>query len=512
MKKHLLFLVFAFAATLSQAQDGNMYSLMYHEMDNFSVYEHMRQRDGDFIGATHIFGDESILGRCFHKMDPSTLTITDSLFIADTAMSAFFIEQNPHGEGNIRTIFEYHEDCDSTFLRITFFPDNDLHSNPYEDHLVPLCEGYVYMNSAIIDCWGDLITTYCKDRPDVGPFSYDTYIARIGIEGTIKRQTLLHENFLSGRGLSHIRMLKESPLKYFQWNRSDTYNGPFCNLAIYEIDSLFNKNPLVISSILSSEVIHQFYTAHEYLYVDGDTQVIPIGEDEILVAAKYAYEPTQDPLDTEYGAVVAKYDIRTMQPKGYIVFNDYSGNRRAQCLGLKTMTDGTVYFLYWENGYPNESILVVKMDTDLNVEWKRMLKTDNIQLFQPLQYPILYQDEQGEEKGIAWIGNGHNTVTQKYGIVYFYLNHDGTVGVNENGMDVRPYAFYPNPAKEQLHFEFSPDVQPKQIELYDLQGRLVCTQSNTFEAIDMSQLPTGTYMLRVTLEDGKMFSDKVIKK
>ena len=70
---------------------------------------------------------------------------------------------------------------------------------------------------------------------------------------------------------------------------------------------------------------------------------------------------------------------------------------------------------------------------------------------------------------------------------------------------------YPNPFKEQLYFEFLPNVQPAHVELYDLQGRLVCTQSNAFEAIDMSQLPTGTYMLRVTLEDGKVFSDKVVK-
>ena len=89
---------------------------------------------------------------------------------------------------------------------------------------------------------------------------------------------------------------------------------------------------------------------------------------------------------------------------------------------------------------------------------------------------------------------------------------DGSLSVPEAEKFVRPYAFYPNPAKDQLHMQFSPDVQPAQMELYDLQGRLVCTQSNTFEAIDMSQLPTGTYMLRVTLEDGKVFSDKVTKK
>jgi len=40
---------------------------------------------------------------------------------------------------------------------------------------------------------------------------------------------------------------------------------------------------------------------------------------------------------------------------------------------------------------------------------------------------------------------------------------------------------------------------------------MVHTQSKAFESIDMSQLPTGTYTLRVTLEDGKSYSDKVVK-
>ncbi len=92
------------------------------------------------------------------------------------------------------------------------------------------------------------------------------------------------------------------------------------------------------------------------------------------------------------------------------------------------------------------------------------------------------------------------------------FNHDGPVNsLNEGVVSVRPYCFYPNPVKDQLLMQFSPDVQPKQIELFDLQGRLVRTQSKAFESIDMSQLPAGTYTLRVTLEDGKTYSDKVVK-
>ena len=92
------------------------------------------------------------------------------------------------------------------------------------------------------------------------------------------------------------------------------------------------------------------------------------------------------------------------------------------------------------------------------------------------------------------------------------INADGSVGSDEILVeDILSYVLYPNPTQGQLHMQFSPDVQPKQIELYDLQGRLVHTQGKAFESIDMSQLPAGTYTLRVTMEDGKTYSDKVVK-
>ena len=71
--------------------------------------------------------------------------------------------------------------------------------------------------------------------------------------------------------------------------------------------------------------------------------------------------------------------------------------------------------------------------------------------------------------------------------------------------------FEAGPAQDQLHLQYSPDVQPKEIELYDLQGRLVRTQTKNLESLSLQGLPAGTYTMRVTLEDGKVYSDKVVK-
>ena len=84
--------------------------------------------------------------------------------------------------------------------------------------------------------------------------------------------------------------------------------------------------------------------------------------------------------------------------------------------------------------------------------------------------------------------------------------------VDENQDLIRPYTCFPNPVADELHLTFSPDVTPMQIELYDLQGRLVRAQKNGLGSLNMSDLPSGTYTMRVKMEDGKVFSDKIVKK
>ena len=98
-----------------------------------------------------------------------------------------------------------------------------------------------------------------------------------------------------------------------------------------------------------------------------------------------------------------------------------------------------------------------------------------------------------------------------YSMFAFQVLSDGTVSIPEAEAYVRPYLFYPNPAQNELHLQYSPDVKPIQIELYDLQGRLVRTQSDGLESINLQGLGAGQYLMKVMLEDGKVFTDTVLK-
>lgn len=147
---------------------------------------------------------------------------------------------------------------------------------------------------------------------------------------------------------------------------------------------------------------------------------------------------------------------------------------------------------------------VTKTDAETNIIWSRSYE-DGEHVFQPCSV-MATSDGGCLITGRCW------TLDQTEAVLFvlkFFA--DGSLTVPRAEEFFRPYCFYPNPTKDQLRMQFSPDVQPTQVELYDMQGRLVYVQSNSFETIDMNCLPAGTYTMRVILVDGKMFSDKLVK-
>ena len=518
MKKHLLLLLLALAASVVQAQEGekeSFYTYMHHDSTGYShvINSDMQQRDGNLV--TEVFYIEhngnytAPFGYMLYKISPAPLAIIDTLFMADTTyLHRSFLARDPRGDGNIRAVYEYNEESDSSFVRISHFPDNDLNATLGEDVVVPLCEGIAYLGlySSLVDSRGDLIMVYYKVRANGNE---DEYVARIGLEGTLKHQALLAEDIRYD--LSTIREFKESHQQYYQWGLIDYGNNP--RLAVYVIDSLFQKNTVILNNILRSEEISPLATVYEYLNFNYDTDVLSNGGDEVLVAAQYTCDTNFYALTQDVGTAVAKYDLRTMQLKDYVVFNDFHYySSTGYPLGFKKMGDGTLYFLYKEHLYPEESVIIVKMDTDFNVEWKRFCKTGDVTICPPFNPPIVLEDETGEETGIAWFGYSFKDGNyDKSGWVCFLVSHDGTVGINEEGVEVRPYSYWPNPARSELRLQFSPDVQPIRIELYDLQGRLVRSSDKGLEVLDIQGLASGQYVMKVTMDNGKVFTDKVVK-
>ena len=79
--------------------------------------------------------------------------------------------------------------------------------------------------------------------------------------------------------------------------------------------------------------------------------------------------------------------------------------------------------------------------------------------------------------------------------------------IGETGTEASAMRLYPNPATDKVYIE---GAKAAEVQVYNALGQLVKTVQNANE-VSLEDLPQGVYLLRVTLEGGKVFSDKVVK-
>lgn len=83
----------------------------------------------------------------------------------------------------------------------------------------------------------------------------------------------------------------------------------------------------------------------------------------------------------------------------------------------------------------------------------------------------------------------------------------------ENVGESLSFDVYPNPTKDNVYIEFSPDVNCRAAEIYTMDGRLVetCHGTSLQTTIDISSLNSGVYMLKLKMDDGKEWSERIVK-
>ena len=151
--------------------------------------------------------------------------------------------------------------------------------------------------------------------------------------------------------------------------------------------------------------------------------------------------------------------------------------------------------------YDVSSLSVTKMEESLDEVWYKTFSHPNY----ALQSSYVLATSDG---GCLVVGEAIRSGRSH--LFALKLNSEGTVGTDEiivrDGM-----IFYPNPVKDRLHLKCPTASQPQSVQLYDMQGRLVRSQGKGLESINMEGLPAGIYTMRVMLEGGKVYSDKVVK-
>lgn len=93
--------------------------------------------------------------------------------------------------------------------------------------------------------------------------------------------------------------------------------------------------------------------------------------------------------------------------------------------------------------------------------------------------------------------------------LYYIKTSYSTLGLSQN-LEAAKLTLYPNPVTNQLHLSSS-DQKIENVAIYSLTGALVKTISNEVESIDVSNLNVGSYLIKVTTDQGS-FTQKIIKK
>lgn len=168
----------------------------------------------------------------------------------------------------------------------------------------------------------------------------------------------------------------------------------------------------------------------------------------------------------------------------------YNGLTLTQCLKMETATSIT-----FTTTHPSTLTLVMNTSaTDATAQ----IKVDGT--------------NRTDASGIITVSlaAGSHTLAKSNSANLFYIKTAfGTLGLVQNA-ETPKLTLHPNPVTNNLYLS-SDSQKIKNVMIYSLTGALVKNISNTIESIDVSYLNAGSYLVKVTTDQGS-FTQKIIKK
>lgn len=96
------------------------------------------------------------------------------------------------------------------------------------------------------------------------------------------------------------------------------------------------------------------------------------------------------------------------------------------------------------------------------------------------------------------------------GTIYRFTKTGGTVSIKENKASFNTIIF-PNPANNFINISVKENNQISQVEVMDINGKLIRTINNQFTNIDVSDLTSGIYIVKVLSNEGLISNSKFVK-
>ena len=279
----------------------------------------------------------------------------------------------------------------------------------------------------------------------------------------------------------------------------------FLNLLPFEsreIEVIFNLNsPMQTPPLNSGDILN--YTAS----VNGQTDETP--NDNIATLNQIVVN-SYDPNDktclegtTITPSMVGEY-------VHYLIRFENNGTANAQNIVVKDMID--------TNKFDINTLIPIKGSHNFET---RISSTNKVEfIFQNINLPFDDANNDGyvsfkiKSKPNLVVGNTFSNSAN----IYFDYNFpivtnnytttiQNTLGLQENDF-INNISVYPNPVKDILNFKTEQNIL--KVEVYDIAGRILSSNSVFENKIDLSELKTGNYVLKLYTEKGIM-NTKIIK-
>ena len=404
------------------------------------------------------------------------------------------------------------DEADSTLsFRMTFI-DADL--NVTNEILVPLLveidqnSNVWSLEDIILDPLDNFIVTYWTDFEIIDYWATGGvfHLVRISLDGTIITESETDELFPSNWSNMHpadtalaywdksFRVFDESPLCYYKLGGyiGTDDNHPW-SLYTYFFDENLN---------LTNTIVYDYLAEDTYYDWVGNEHLIPFIQNtfkETYLMAGQIHYP-----DDRFETSLVKYDIdhnvlatarfEPSSPIGY-------GNP------IETMVadENTIFHAYnTMPSYYSQAVGLACLDSDLNIRWNINLPGGQFNYAYGHCLKVLQNGDVALAFATYYGNNGD--------MFHLFIIHDGSLtSTPEITDDEKPFEVYPNPTKDLLNIRYTANEKPESIVFYDMTGRMVGTYSNSLEDIDVSTLPSGLYLMHVTMKNGTSYREKILK-
>lgn len=125
----------------------------------------------------------------------------------------------------------------------------------------------------------------------------------------------------------------------------------------------------------------------------------------------------------------------------------------------------------------------------------------------PIQSLITLNWANGTNLWIKWVDNNDSGANGMYAIDNFIISVNQVLGVKQN--TIAGLNMYPNPVSKGTLYITSNSNEAKSVSVYDLLGRQVLNAKTSNNAVNVSTLKGGSYIVKIT-EEGKTDTKKLI--